>query len=164
MTHTEEAAVTDYVIIADTDEDAPTERPEDGNAPRRFCLYDEMFPSVTVKRVTKVDGKKKTTTWEAVSPNYSVSEVAKFFFALGAHWLRWRYHPSRSDKFPEGYFVLDGERLEEKRTPHGTRYYTLPDVERLAYALAENNVLDGEKLALVIKLLRLEAELHGVES
>ncbi len=156
--------MTEIVIVEDTDE-TPAGPQEAGAVAAQFYLYDEMFEVAEAKRTTKNDdGQKVATSWEWVWPNYTVSEVAKFFFALGPHWLRWRYHPSRSDRFPEGYFVLDGEKLEEKRTPHGTRYYTLPDIERMAHALAANGVLDGEKLVLIVELLRKEALLYGVDS
>jgi hypothetical protein len=158
--------MTDIVIVDDTDEEEATQPEETGDgAPPRFYLHDEMFPVEVVRRVTKnEDGTKNESTWEWVTPNYSPAEVAKFFFALSAYWLRWRYHPSRSDKFPDGYVVLDGKKLEEKRTPHGSRYYTLPDVERLAHALAENGVLDGERLVLIVQIIRKEAQLHGVDT
>lgn len=101
-------------------------------------------------------------------PRYSVSEVAKFFFAKGPDWLRWRENPqpppgkTREEmEYPDGWFILDGEKLEPKRTDAGARYYRLWDVERMAHALAQNEAIDGSVLQRVIRLIKTEAELYG---
>ena len=153
---------TDFVVIDDTDQDVA---PELSLSPRRFYLHDEMFPIERAESKTKRRaGAPEPQTWEWIVPNFSVNEVAKTFFGLGPDWLRWRYHPSRSDRHPQGYFVLDGKLLEPKRTPHNIRYYTLPDIERMAHALTENGTLDGEQLVAVIQVLRGIARIYGVES
>lgn len=150
---------TDYVVVDEVGDPAGSQQ---------FFLYDEMFPvepaTSKAKRPDDAAVTWEPLTWEWVVPNFSVNEVAKFFFGLGAHWLRWRYHPSRSDRYPDGYVVLDGAPLESKRTPHNIRYYTLPDVERLAHALAQTGAISGEKLVKVVELVRAEARVHGVES
>jgi len=101
-------------------------------------------------------------------PTFTVSEVAKVFFAKGPDWLRWRSDPvplpnqRREDmKFPDGWFILDGERLEAKRTPAGARYYTLFDIERMAHALHQNGGIGPEQLARIVRIVKAMAELYG---
>jgi hypothetical protein len=112
----------------------------------------------------------------SLKPHFTVSEVAKFFFARSPHWVRWR-----QDK---GYFVLDGKKvgqhrkvpkqdangdpiLDEKDQPvfeivnggsKGARIYTLADVEQMAYALAEREAITGSKLQQVLRLV--DAQIH----
>lgn len=159
--------MTEYVVIADTEE--PTAPPSEGDEVELppFYLYDVMFPVEVAKSKAKppkdVDPDQwEPITWEWVVPNFSVDEVAKTFFGLSAHWLRWRGHPSRSNRYPQGYFILDGRPLEEKRTPHNSRYFTLPDVERLVHALVQNGALDGERAVVIINAVRAVAAVHGV--
>lgn len=112
----------------------------------------------------------------SANPHFTVSEVAKFFFARSPHWVRWR-----QDK---GYFVLDGKPvginrkvpkknadgpvLNEKGDPEfeivaggseGARIYTLDDVEKMAYALAERQAIDGQKLQQILRLVDAQARL-----
>lgn len=112
-----------------------------------FFLWDTMFP------------KSGSGT---PRPSYTVQETAKLFFGKGSDWLRWRYRPDKSGSHPHGYFVLNGIELEPKRTEKGNRYYTLADIERMAYALVENSAIDGEQLSVVIQLVLLEARLYHV--
>jgi len=102
-------------------------------------------------------------------PHYTVGEVAKFFFAKGPDWLRWRHDPTpppgktKADlSHPDGWFILDGERIEPRRRSTHHRYYTLYDIERMAHALAMNGGIDGATLVKIIRLVKTEAELHGV--
>ncbi len=127
----------------------------------RWLFYDEQFP-----KDRKDVYEKKDKVGRPV-PNYSVSEVAKFFFGRNAQWMRWRYSSDARvspitgkpnvPKHPHGYFVLDGEPLVPKTSPQGQRYYTLADVERMAHALAQNGVLSGIELNEVITLLKATA-------
>ena len=109
-------------------------------------------------------------------PHFTVSEVAKFFFARSPHWVRWR-----QDK---GYFVLDGKPVGvHRKVPkksarpgeeddgldytivnggnEGSRIYTLEDVEKMAYALADMQAIPGEKLRQVLRLVDAQARLWG---
>lgn len=120
----------------------PQKDPETG---RSFFLWDSMFDRNS-------DGLPV--------PQYTVQEASKFFFGKGPDWLRWRYRKANS--YPNGYFVLDGVLLEPKRTDKGFRYYTLADIERMAYALVENQAIGGEKFITVLQLVLHQAVLHGV--
>lgn len=86
-------------------------------------------------------------------PHFSVSEVAKFFFARSPHWIRWR--ETKDD------FVLDGRVVGNRRTEEGARYYTLSDVEEMAHALAHHGAINGSQLHLALTLVQAEARLHG---
>lgn len=93
---------------------------------------------------------------------YTVQETAKLFFGRTSDWLRWRYRPTESGDHPNGYFVLNGVVLEPKRTEAGNRYYTLADIERMAYALVENSAIDPEQLFLIIQTILLQAKLNHI--
>jgi hypothetical protein len=130
---------------------------DDLNPPDRdYWVYDEMC---------------QTDKFGIPVPNYSVQDAAKVFFARSADWLRWRgrpVHPHKPNEAcnarcrPDGYFVLDGMKIEEKRTEAGARVYTLADIERMAHALAQNDALDGLTLTKVIMIVKWQARLYGV--
>lgn len=109
-----------------------------------------------------------------LTPHFSVQEVAKFFFGNGPDWLRWRMRPDDKrikhedgtvevvhGKYPEGYFVLDGEVMEFKRTSAGARYFTLADIERMAHALAQGDHIDGAQLTNITVLVKTCAKVYG---
>jgi hypothetical protein len=110
---------------------------------RWFYLWDDMFP---------------LDSHQHPYPNFAVQEAAKVFFGRGADWLRWRYRAGR--EYPLGYFVLDGIVLEPKRNQKGIRYYTLADIERMAYALTANGAIDGMMLANVLEIVLNIARLY----
>jgi hypothetical protein len=119
---------------------------DDLNPPDRpFWVYDDMCP------------RDKNGL---IVPRYSVQEAAKFFFARKPDWLRWRGRPTPTH--PEGFFVHETVRLEQKRTDAGARSHSLADVERMAHALARNDALDGVTLTKVIMLIKWQARLYGV--
>ena len=86
-------------------------------------------------------------------PDYRTSEVAMFFFGRGTAWIR--------------HLLADGVEceltgpVEPERTAHGTRKWRLHDVELLAYALAENRIIDGRQLMIAINLISLQAKMWG---
>jgi len=147
--------VPDPIVIAEPD----LLHPPDG----RFWLHDEQFGRDHKDLHVKKDRKGR------VAPNYSVQETAKFFFGRSSDWLRWRYESdevrdeegnvTRPARHPHGFFVLDGKPLVPKKAPSGYRYYTLPDIERMAHALAQNGVIDGTELSMVIQLVKLTAQI-----
>lgn len=135
---------------------------------QRFFLSDDMFP------------KDKT---DHPVPRFKVKEVADVFFGKSPDWLRWRLRPDdrkvkgpdgeylRNDDgtfvmekgdHPEGYFILDGEKMDFKRTEPGARYFTLADIERMAHALAQGGHIDGATLSLVVRMVVTCAKLHGI--
>lgn len=84
-------------------------------------------------------------------PRFAIGEVAKFFFARSAHWIRWVEREHR--------LVLDGKPVGVGRTGSGAREYTLTDVEEMAHALASNNTISGAQLSRALALVAMEAEL-----
>lgn len=85
-------------------------------------------------------------------PLYAIGEVAKFFFARTAHWVRW---VEREHKL-----VLDGEPVAQDRTGSGSRKYTLTDVELMSHALAQNGAINGAQLRRALSLVAIEAEVY----
>lgn len=86
-------------------------------------------------------------------PVFTVSEVAKVFFARSPHWIRWRER--------KGFFVLDGEDVSGQRTTEGARRYNLADVEKMAHALAAKGAINGAQLTNALLLVQTEAKLWG---
>lgn len=85
-----------------------------------------------------------------IRPLYGVPETAKFFFGRGSSWLR----------VNERKAMLDGKPLEEvigPRDANQRREYTLYDIERMAHAFAESQIITGERLRLALRLLQLQA-------
>lgn len=135
---------------------------------QRFITDPSMFP---------VDKSNRPV------PRYSVQEAAKFFFASGPDWLRWRMRPDDKKakdeqgnpildehgnhvmvegEHPHGYFVLDGEPIEFARTSAGARYFTLYDIERMAHALAQGGQIDGAKLTQITRIVKTTAQMYGI--
>lgn len=86
-------------------------------------------------------------------PTYSVSEMARFFFARTAHWIRWL--ENRED------FVFDGEQIKEARTAAGARRYDLATIEKIAHFLAVVERINGAQLKRTLSLVKIQAEMHG---
>lgn len=85
-----------------------------------------------------------------VRPTFSVAEVAKFFFARSAAWMRSSERKATLDDVPLTEFF--GRGVGERRE------YTLYDIERVAHGLAQSGLISGERLRLALRLLQLEAQ------
>lgn len=122
-----------------------------------FIAKDEWFQE---KYIPQADG---STLMVLPTPNFSVSEVAKVFFAQDPDWLRWRLKKSKGN--PHGFFVLDGKPIPERRTDNGTkdgfRYYTLSDIEKMAHALAQNGGISGARLMHIMGIIKNMLKLYG---
>ncbi len=91
-------------------------------------------------------------------PIYTVSEMAKFFFARTNHWVRWLESVGRMAVIEEdGTSRRVGVRRNE--TMNG-RIYTLSDIEEIAHALAANGTIPGTQLRNTLRLLRVQGEMH----
>lgn len=84
-----------------------------------------------------------------VRPTFTVNEVAKFFFARSAAWLRTTERKATLDDQPLSKFL--GRGVGERRE------YTLFDIERLAHSFAQGGFISGERLRIALRLLQLEA-------
>lgn len=92
---------------------------------------------------------------EVDEPVFGISEVAKIFFRRSSHWVRWRER--------KGSFTLDGKEVDPQRTKGGARQYLLPDIERMAHALAQSGAIDGEELARVIRVVHAIGVLYDYD-
>jgi hypothetical protein len=88
-------------------------------------------------------------------PEFSVGEVAKYFFARSPSWLR--QHEIK------GHFFVHGEPdfTPRRRVARNARFFYLEDIERIAHALAFNNVITGARLRTILILLKAEAQIWG---
>jgi hypothetical protein len=91
---------------------------------------------------------------DSEGPHYSVTEVAKVFFARSNHWLR--------DLERKGRLVLDGAPVGQHRTKSGARTYGLVDVEQVAHALAQNGAIDGRQLQGALVIVNIQAQIYGI--
>lgn len=135
----------------------------DGLSPegRDYWVYDDMLARHDVHPHRKDAPCTDKCEFGVPSPRYTVKEAAQFFFARTADWLRWRSQPAKNH--PHGFFVLDSEALEPRRTGAGARYYSLADIERMAHALAQNGALGTDKLIQIIMLVKWQARLYDVD-
>lgn len=90
----------------------------------------------------------------ADSPTFTISEVAKFFFARTRHWIRWREKG--------GLFVYEGKVVGTQRTDKGARIYDLADVEKMAHALAAHDGIEADELTMILRLVAIEAKMYGL--
>lgn len=87
-------------------------------------------------------------------PHFKVSEVANFFFAKPAHWIRWKER--------QGDLRLNGRQVAQRHKKEGgARSYTLRDVELMAHALCENGAIDVIHLKNVLRIVYIEAHIWG---
>jgi hypothetical protein len=97
------------------------------------------------------------------APVYRVSEVAGFFFGMSESWLRLRLRPD--EKHPETWFVgPDGTRIDIRRKDPGRddseRVFWLSDIEPMAWSLYRFGVIDGVRLAQILRVVEAEANLY----
>lgn len=97
-------------------------------------------------------------------PKYTVDQVAKFFFAKSASWLRLMMKPD--EDHPDTYFVRDGLRMEFRRLDPGksdsARVFTLADIEPMVWSLVRFGSVDPQGLGHVLRLVEAEAILYGL--
>lgn len=86
-------------------------------------------------------------------PLYSVSEMAKFFFARSSHWVRWLENDNR--------LVLDGEPLVPVRTESNARKYDLALIEKIAHALASNDTIEISQLLHALTIVKTQAQMFN---
>lgn len=117
-------------------------------------------------------------------PLFTVSEMASFFFARSAHWVRWlekcHFHSSKGgqrttctvapvDHTPKmraahqhtWRFLYEGELLTAQRTASHSRKYDLALVEKITHALASNQTIDGRQLHQALLLVKVQSEMYG---
>lgn len=98
-----------------------------------------------------------TSSPHQASPIYVTGEVARVFFGRSPEWLK-KHLRLRDYPTPE-----EGD-VTPRKGPNGYYEWRLYDIERMAHALAINRHIDGQRLELVIRMVRTNAQLHGVLS
>lgn len=123
-----------------------------------FTLFDEDFPM------------ERRPQYEVLSsqplrvPHFRPTGIAPWAFGYGDEWLR--KHLRRKDT----PLLLDGQPLTFRRLAHGRkgrdagteRRLTIPDIERLAWALYERGDIGGLRLQTAVLILTLAARQYGV--
>ncbi|MFE0490186.1 DUF7229 domain-containing protein [Streptomyces griseoaurantiacus] len=143
------------LIAEPKDDPTPPSRPGD------YLLYDEDFPVDTNPRYAPLQPGRKLHT-----PHFPVSEVARLAFADRINWLRhqlkgkpWTDAMQRARSTP---LLLQGKPLTFRTVasahPSGERRFTLPDIERLAWALYERHDIDGHDLQRITRILAAVAD------
>lgn len=89
----------------------------------------------------------------AEGPTFTVSEVAKFFFARSSHWIRW-LETKQAFTDPES-----GENTASRRTEKGARVYTLSDVEKMTHALAANGKISAAQASNALHVTKTMAKI-----
>ncbi|MDQ1041424.1 hypothetical protein QFZ75_007926 [Streptomyces sp. V3I8] len=117
-----------------------------------FILYDEDFLEETDPRRQSTDPDRPLR-----QPHFSIGEIGPWVFGRNVHWLRneTKNHP----------LMLNGKRLVFRFTTGGRgggeRRLTLPDIERLAWALFQGKRIDGVVLQRATQILSSVAHQHG---
>jgi len=113
---------------------------------------------ITAISVTVPDIPQGRLMFEGVDmangPTFSTSTVSKVFFARTGYWLRWRERI--------GSTVLDGVPVQPGRSASHIRQFTLADIERIAYALREDDVLTLEQLVKTLRALAAVGRIHDL--
>lgn len=96
------------------------------------------------------DGRK-----HGVMPTWSSGEVAKTFFGVAGSTL--------TGYIRGGKFGAERDSILPARAdlPHQPYRWRLYDIERCAYALAENRAIDSRRLRLCLTMIKAVAEMHG---
>jgi len=100
-------------------------------------------------------------------PTYHMNEVAKFFFAMSASWLRLRL--KADDEHPETWFVnSDGTRMEFRRNDPNratsARLFWLSDIEKMAWSLIRFGGIEPDRLARVLRVVEAQGVLYELLS
>lgn len=124
--------------------------------PNDFELYDEDFSLEHDERYTELSD----SATELRRPHFTVSETARMVFGKNLDWIKVRLRRP---------FTLNGEELEFRRVGRRwgnngahERRLTLPDIERLAWAMYERGNIDGERLQNAHIIVTTMARQHGV--
>jgi hypothetical protein len=83
-----------------------------------------------------------------IKPSFSTSVVATAFFGRSAAWMRKAMRPD-ADR-PAGSLILDGRPFSVARSEADDRKFSLVDIERVAHALRQQDVIDDARLAAAV--------------
>lgn len=83
-------------------------------------------------------------------PSFSVNTVATVFFGRSGSWLRL-------------HMRLDGRAVfEPRRSRADARVFSLADIEPMAHALHQRDVIDTERLICSVMITKWVARIHGI--
>jgi hypothetical protein len=115
----------------------------------RFLLYDEDFEEETHPRYQPTNPERRL-----YCPHFSFGEIGPWVFGRNIHWLR--------NQFKKGVPELNGSPLSFRfitgRAKKPERRLTLPDIERLAWALYQRGDIDGITLQRASQILTAVAD------
>lgn len=114
------------------------------------------------------DGQPLWTTEEMVDPRtgkptFAMHEVASCFFGRSTQWLRkhLRPVPTKGGEPKRNNISSEYGEIRPRTKENGIHFFLLYDIERLAWAFYENNVIDAAHLAGVVKIVKANAEIRG---
>lgn len=130
----------------------PYEDKREADPRYHFRLYDEDFEEETNPRYQPSDPKQKLYL-----PHFPFGEVAPWVFGKNTYWLR--------NRFKKGVPELNRKPLTFRfitgRANRPERRLTLPDIERLAWALYQRGDIDGMELQRASQILVAVAHQYG---
>lgn len=96
-------------------------------------------------------------------PTFAMHEVANCFFGRSTQWLRkhLRPVPQKGGEPKENFISSEFGAIRPRKRENGIHFFLLYDIERLAWAFHENNVIDTTHLACVVKIIKANAEIRG---
>ncbi|MFI0967044.1 hypothetical protein ACH4S8_37520 [Streptomyces sp. NPDC021080] len=117
-----------------------------------FVLYDEDFAEETDLRYKLTDPEQKL-----YKPHFSIGGIAPWVFGRNDNWLRntIKNHPPHLRGAPLRFRFITG------RANRPERRLTLPDIERLAWALYGQGAIDGYTLQSASRILTAVAHQYG---
>lgn len=117
----------------------------------------EDLPYVLVTTGIDPDKLMLTGVHPDASPVFTISEMARFFFARSNHWVRWL---EQKGKMVAADAEGNPRKVGQRRTESGARVYTLGDVEEVAHALAQQRVISGLQLQHTLTIVLAQAQMY----
>lgn len=136
------------------------------------------IPTITGPQVSTPGGRRFCTTPEMYDPDelrptYNMATVASIFYCRSTPWLRQKIRTlqveqakARGTYNDQGVLLTspledDLGPIDPPRTQSNHHAWRLYDIERMAHLFARNNIIEGEHLVEVIKMVKLQAKGYG---
>lgn len=94
-------------------------------------------------------------------PTFSIKYAASVFFGRSPSWIRDMETPELP-QYPEGRFLLDGQRMGFERDTRGARLYRLHDIEPMAHSVYRFGVINLSRLHACVEVVKWVGRLHGI--
>lgn len=126
-------------------------------SPFQFVLYDDMFSEEYLVKYEL----ESPEIGALRRPHFTTAEVATWVFGKNLDWMK--------NQFRKGPLHVDGKELQLRRLKYGRRSnkgtgerrLTLPDCERLAWALYQRGDITGYQLQSAMEIIVAVARQHG---